>query len=109
MTLSRARAVAARTMPASGPTSHEPGRSGHGGPGAAGGPAGRRPDRARRGRVVSLLADDTRITMPPRLAVWEGRREAARFLAEVAFRLVRRPGSSSHPGEPAARAGRLHP
>jgi len=38
--------------------------------------------------VVSLLAQDVRITMPPLPAVWEGRRSAAGFLAEVAFRLV---------------------
>ena len=38
--------------------------------------------------VVALLADDIRITMPPLPAVWLGRRDAALFLAEVAFRLV---------------------
>jgi RNA polymerase sigma-70 factor (TIGR02960 family) len=38
--------------------------------------------------VVALLADDIRITMPPLPAVWSGRRDAALFLAEVAFRLV---------------------
>jgi RNA polymerase sigma-70 factor (TIGR02960 family) len=38
--------------------------------------------------VVALLADDIRITMPPLPAVWQGRRDAALFLAEVAFRLV---------------------
>ncbi|HEX3490427.1 MAG TPA: RNA polymerase subunit sigma-70 [Streptosporangiaceae bacterium] len=38
--------------------------------------------------VVALLAEDIRITMPPLPAVWLGRRDAARFLAEVAFRLV---------------------
>ncbi len=38
--------------------------------------------------VVSLLAADVRIAMPPLPAVWEGRSHAAEFLAEVAFRLV---------------------
>jgi RNA polymerase sigma-70 factor (TIGR02960 family) len=38
--------------------------------------------------VVALLAQDIRITMPPLPAVWQGRRDAARFLVEVAFRLV---------------------
>ena len=38
--------------------------------------------------VVSLLAEDARIAMPPRPAVWEGRERAAGFLAEVVFRLV---------------------
>jgi RNA polymerase sigma-70 factor (ECF subfamily) len=38
--------------------------------------------------VVSLLAADVRISMPPLPAVWEGRERAAEFLAEVAFRLV---------------------
>ncbi|HYZ53135.1 MAG TPA: RNA polymerase subunit sigma-70 [Streptosporangiaceae bacterium] len=38
--------------------------------------------------VVSLLAEDVRIAMPPLPAVWEGRQRAAEFLAEVAFRLV---------------------
>ena len=38
--------------------------------------------------VVSLLAAEVRIAMPPLPAVWEGRRRAAEFLAEVAFRLV---------------------
>jgi RNA polymerase sigma-70 factor (TIGR02960 family) len=38
--------------------------------------------------VVSLLAEDVRIAMPPLPAVWEGRPRAAEFLAEVAFRLV---------------------
>jgi RNA polymerase sigma-70 factor (ECF subfamily) len=37
--------------------------------------------------VVSLLAADVRIAMPPLAAIWEGQR-AAEFLAEVAFRLV---------------------
>ncbi|MGH3274792.1 MAG: RNA polymerase subunit sigma-70 [Streptosporangiaceae bacterium] len=40
------------------------------------------------GTVVSLLTEDVRIAMPPQPALWEGRRVAARFLAEVAFRLV---------------------
>lgn len=38
--------------------------------------------------VVSLLAADVRIAMPPLAAIWEGRQRAAEFLAEVAFRLV---------------------
>jgi RNA polymerase sigma-70 factor (TIGR02960 family) len=38
--------------------------------------------------VVRLLADDVRIAMPPLAALWHGRRQAAEFLAEVAFRLV---------------------
>jgi RNA polymerase sigma-70 factor (ECF subfamily) len=38
--------------------------------------------------VVSLLAEDVRIAMPPLPAVWAGREQAAAFLAEVAFRLV---------------------
>ena len=38
--------------------------------------------------VVSLLAEDVRIAMPPLSAVWEGRARAAEFMAEVAFRLV---------------------
>jgi RNA polymerase sigma-70 factor (ECF subfamily) len=38
--------------------------------------------------VVSLLAEDVRIAMPPLPAVWQGRQHAAVFLAEVAFRLV---------------------
>jgi RNA polymerase sigma-70 factor (ECF subfamily) len=38
--------------------------------------------------VVSLLAADVRITMPPLPAVFEGRLSAAGFLAEVVFRLV---------------------
>ncbi len=39
-------------------------------------------------KVVSLLAEDVRIAMPPLPAVWEGRGRAAEFLSEVAFRLV---------------------
>ncbi|HXB46828.1 MAG TPA: RNA polymerase subunit sigma-70 [Streptosporangiaceae bacterium] len=38
--------------------------------------------------VVSLLADDIRIVMPPLPAIWQGRERAAEFLTEVAFRLV---------------------
>jgi RNA polymerase sigma-70 factor (TIGR02960 family) len=38
--------------------------------------------------VVSLLADDIRIAMPPLPAIWQGRERAAEFLTEVAFRLV---------------------
>lgn len=38
--------------------------------------------------VVSLLAEDVRIAMPPLPAVWDGRQRAAGFLTEVAFRLV---------------------
>jgi len=38
--------------------------------------------------VVSLLAEDVRIAMPPLPAVWQGRGRAAAFLTEVAFRLV---------------------
>jgi RNA polymerase sigma-70 factor (TIGR02960 family) len=38
--------------------------------------------------VVSLLAEDVRIAMPPLPAVWEGRERAAAFVAEVAFTLV---------------------
>lgn len=38
--------------------------------------------------VVSLLANDIQITMPPLPAMWQGRQQAARFLTEVAFRLV---------------------
>ena len=38
--------------------------------------------------VVSLLTEDVRISMPPLPAVWEGRKRAAEFVAEVAFRLV---------------------
>jgi RNA polymerase sigma-70 factor (TIGR02960 family) len=38
--------------------------------------------------VVSLLAEDVRIAMPPLPAVWAGRPRAAEFLAEVAFRLI---------------------
>jgi RNA polymerase sigma-70 factor (ECF subfamily) len=41
--------------------------------------------------VVALLTDDVRIAMPPLPAVWQGRRPAARFLADVAFPLVPRP------------------
>jgi len=40
--------------------------------------------------VVSLLAEDVRITMPPLPAVWDGPQRAAEFLAEVVFRLVPR-------------------
>ncbi|MDX6241600.1 MAG: hypothetical protein QOG10_6424 [Kribbellaceae bacterium] len=40
------------------------------------------------GTVVSLLAEDVRIAMPPLAAIWEGRQRAGEFLAEVAFRLV---------------------
>src|SRR5262249_21751737 len=40
--------------------------------------------------VVSLLAEDVRIAMPPLPAVWQGRGRAAAFLTEVAFRLVPR-------------------
>jgi RNA polymerase sigma-70 factor (ECF subfamily) len=40
------------------------------------------------GTVVSLLAADVRIAMPPLAAIWEGRQLAAEFLTEVAFRLV---------------------
>ncbi len=38
--------------------------------------------------VVSLLAADIQIAMPPLPAVWQGRERAAEFLTEVAFRLV---------------------
>lgn len=38
--------------------------------------------------VVSLLADDIQIAMPPLPAIWQGRGHAAEFLTEVAFRLV---------------------
>jgi RNA polymerase sigma-70 factor (TIGR02960 family) len=38
--------------------------------------------------VVSLLAADIQIVMPPLPAIWQGRERAAEFLAEVAFRLV---------------------
>jgi RNA polymerase sigma-70 factor (ECF subfamily) len=38
--------------------------------------------------VVELLAADVRLAMPPLPPVWEGREQAARFLAEVPFRLV---------------------
>jgi len=38
--------------------------------------------------VVSLLAEDVRITMPPLPAVWQGRDRAGAFMTEVAFRLV---------------------
>lgn len=38
--------------------------------------------------VVSLLAEDVRVAMPPLPAIWEGRPRAAEFLAEVVFRLV---------------------
>jgi RNA polymerase sigma-70 factor (ECF subfamily) len=38
--------------------------------------------------VVALLAEDVRVSMPPLPAVWQGRVIAARFLTEVAFRLV---------------------
>jgi RNA polymerase sigma-70 factor (TIGR02960 family) len=38
--------------------------------------------------VVSLLAEDIRIAMPPLPAIWQGRERAAEFLTEVAFRLV---------------------
>ena len=38
--------------------------------------------------VVSLLAQDVRIAMPPLPAVWQGRDQAAAFMTEVAFRLV---------------------
>ncbi len=38
--------------------------------------------------VVSLLAQDVRISMPPLPAVWQGRERAAEFVTEVAFRLV---------------------
>jgi RNA polymerase sigma-70 factor (TIGR02960 family) len=38
--------------------------------------------------VVSLLADDIRIAMPPLPAIWQGRERAAEFLTEVAFRRV---------------------
>ena len=38
--------------------------------------------------VVSLHAAEVRIAMPPLAAIWEGRRRAAGFLAEVAFRLA---------------------
>lgn len=37
---------------------------------------------------MSLLAEDVRISMPPLPAMWEGRRRAAEFVADVAFRLV---------------------
>jgi RNA polymerase sigma-70 factor, ECF subfamily len=40
------------------------------------------------GAVVSLLAEDIRIAMPPLPALWQGRERAAEFLTEVAFRLV---------------------
>jgi hypothetical protein len=38
--------------------------------------------------VVSMLAEDVRIAMPPLPAVWQGRDRAAAFMTEVAFRLV---------------------
>jgi RNA polymerase sigma-70 factor (TIGR02960 family) len=38
--------------------------------------------------VVSLLAEDIRIAMPPLPAIWQGPERAAEFLTEVAFRLV---------------------
>jgi RNA polymerase sigma-70 factor (ECF subfamily) len=38
--------------------------------------------------VVSLLADDIKIVMPPLPAIWQGRERAAQFLTEVAFRMV---------------------
>ena len=38
--------------------------------------------------VVALLAEDVRVSMPPLPATWQGRETAARFLTEVAFRLV---------------------
>jgi RNA polymerase sigma-70 factor (ECF subfamily) len=54
------------------------------------------------GTVVSLLAADVRIAMPPLAAIW------AEFLTEVAFRLV--PGGTRRRGtrEQAARPRRLH-
>jgi RNA polymerase sigma-70 factor (TIGR02960 family) len=39
-------------------------------------------------RVVSLLTEDVRITMPPLPAVWQGRHRAAEFLSGVVFQLV---------------------
>jgi RNA polymerase sigma-70 factor (ECF subfamily) len=38
--------------------------------------------------VVSMLAEDVRIAMPPLPAVWEGRERAGEFVVEVAFTLV---------------------
>ena len=38
--------------------------------------------------VVSLLADDIQMAMPPLPAIWQGRERAAEFLTEVVFRLV---------------------
>lgn len=38
--------------------------------------------------VVALLADEIRIAMPPRPAVWDGRERAADFMAHVVFTLV---------------------
>jgi RNA polymerase sigma-70 factor (TIGR02960 family) len=38
--------------------------------------------------VVSLLAEDVRIVMPPLPAAWDGRERAAEFFAEVPFALV---------------------
>jgi RNA polymerase sigma-70 factor (ECF subfamily) len=38
--------------------------------------------------VVSLLADDIQMAMPPLPAIWQGRERAAGFLTEVVFRLV---------------------
>jgi RNA polymerase sigma-70 factor (TIGR02960 family) len=38
--------------------------------------------------VVSLLAEDVQVAMPPLPAVWQGRDRAAVFMTEVAFRLV---------------------
>ena len=105
--LSRARSVlrepgaggrvqASGRVPASGRGPAGQGSTGH----AAGGPW---PDEAGRrlavdlataltahdvSAVVRLLADDVRISMPPFPATWQGRELAARFLTEVAFRLV---------------------
>ncbi|WP_030443478.1 RNA polymerase subunit sigma-70 [Actinoplanes subtropicus] len=39
-------------------------------------------------RVVSLLAEDVRIAMPPLPAVWQGRQRAAQFMSGVVFHLV---------------------
>jgi RNA polymerase sigma-70 factor (TIGR02960 family) len=87
MTLSRARASLRDRAHPSAPT-----------PDRAGGPGGA--TLARRlaaaftahdvATVVSLLAEDVRIAMPPLPAVWEGPQRAAEFLTEVVFRLVPR-------------------
>jgi RNA polymerase sigma-70 factor (ECF subfamily) len=98
MTLSRARAVLREYAPAG---TADP-AVGAAGAGSAGGSAGsgtaaetvlvRRLTAALLAHdveaVVALLAEDVRVSMPPLPAVWHGRETAARFLTEVAFRLV---------------------